>query len=116
MDVKLGAHYILDISEADSTLLNDKDFIVLTLKKAVYKAKATLLEEVSYQFTPQGVTAICLLSESHISIHTWPERKYAAVDIFTCGETCNPKLACDFLVAEFKSKKHKLILLDRGLH
>lgn len=115
MDIQLGIHYILDISEANSDLLNSKKFIVKSLKEAIRESNATLLDKITYEFTPQGITAVCLLSESHISIHTWPERGYAAIDIFTCGEHCNPKLACDFLISAFQAGVFNLTLIQRGI-
>jgi S-adenosylmethionine decarboxylase len=81
----------------------------------VEHANATLLDEVKYEFTPQGVTAVCLLSESHISIHTWPEKHYAAVDIFTCGDHTMPDKACQFMVDALESKQPKMTVLKRGI-
>jgi S-adenosylmethionine decarboxylase len=61
----------------------------------------------SHQFKPQGVTAICLLSESHISIHTWPEKREAAVDVFTCGDS-EPKIACDIIIEQLQALDYRL--------
>jgi len=55
------------------------------------------------------------LSESHISIHTWPEKEYAAVDIFTCGDHTNPDKACDFMIDALKSKKPTMTIIKRGI-
>jgi len=111
----LGVHYILDLCSCNVDLLNDSQYIMLTLREAIVQSNSTLLEEVKYEFTPQGITAICLLSESHISIHTWPEMEYAAVDIFTCGEHTDPKTACDFIINALQSKFPKMTIIPRGI-
>jgi S-adenosylmethionine decarboxylase len=63
---------------------------------------------ISHRFQPHGVTGLALLAESHISIHTWPESGYAAVDVFTCGDHTLPETACRVLVDEFGSQRHIL--------
>ena len=68
------------------------------MNNAAKLANATVLNLISNKFEPQGVTAIALLAESHLSIHTWPEEHYSAVDIFTCGKNMKPDLSCKYLV------------------
>lgn len=111
----LGTHYILELCNANESYLNTKDYIMNSLREAITIANANLLEEIAIEFTPQGITAVCLLSESHMSIHTWPEKKYAAVDVFTCGDHTNPKLACEFLINAFQSQTHRLQVIERGI-
>jgi S-adenosylmethionine decarboxylase len=92
MDDKiLGKHYLLNLYNCDKDLLDDEQFIRTMLENAALECGATLLETISYKFQPQGVTAVALLAESHISIHTWPEKGSASVDVFTCGDS-NPSL------------------------
>jgi S-adenosylmethionine decarboxylase len=110
----IGSHCILELFGCPSALLDDVQFIQNTIKEAVKKAKATLLEEVSYQFEPFGVTALALLSESHISIHTWPETGYIAVDVFTCGQHTQPELACLCFIEAFQASNHSLMTIHRG--
>jgi S-adenosylmethionine decarboxylase len=110
----LGTHYILEACESNAKLLNDKEYILKSLREAIVQSNATLMEEIAIEFTPQGITAVCLLSESHLSIHTWPEKKYAAIDIFTCGEHCHPIKACDFLIQAFNSINPKVQIIPRG--
>lgn len=114
METRLGTHYILEACDADSNLLNDKDYIMASLREAINQSNATLMDEISVEFTPQGITAVCLLSESHLSIHTWPEKHYAAIDIFTCGDHCDPLIACDYLIAAFKTINPKIQIIPRG--
>lgn len=111
----LGAHHIAELCECNADLLNNSEFISTSLRRAVEHANATLIEEVKYEFTPQGITAVCLLSESHISIHTWPEKRYAAVDIFTCGDHTSPEKACQFLSDALECKKPIITVLKRGV-
>lgn len=84
------------------------------IKSAADIAKSSLLREVSFKFNPQGVTALALLAESHISIHTWPERGYAAVDIFTCGDHCEPEKACRHIEHQMQAGRSELQVIQRG--
>jgi S-adenosylmethionine decarboxylase len=111
----LGVHHIAELCECNSDFLNNSEHISNALREAVEVANATLLEEVKYEFTPQGITAVCLLSESHISIHTWPEKRYAAVDIFTCGDHTMPDKACQHLVNALQCNKSNITVLKRGV-
>lgn len=111
----LGVHHIAELCGCNADLLNNSEFISTSLRQAVSYSNATLLEEVKYEFTPQGITAVCLLSESHISIHTWPEKGYAAVDIFTCGDHTMPERACRFMADALESVKPKFTVLKRGI-
>ena len=91
--VHQSKHLLLELYRCDSEKLNDESFLRCTLNRAAKLAKATVLNLISNKFEPQGVTAIALLAESHMSIHTWPESNYSAVDIFTCGQKMMPELA-----------------------
>ena len=114
LDIPVGVHCILELYDCPPELLNDINFIKTALKEAAITAKSTLLDEVAHQFHPQGVTALALLAESHISIHTWPENGYLAADVFTCGEHAKPVDACKFLVEIFQAGNHVLMKLPRG--
>ncbi|MGF1537859.1 MAG: adenosylmethionine decarboxylase [Elainellaceae cyanobacterium] len=110
----LGLHCILELHGCPAALLNDKDFICQSLREAARKANSTLLGEVSHRFEPQGATALALLAESHISIHTWPETGYAAVDVFTCGQDTTPRQACQYLIQALQAAQHTLQVIARG--
>jgi S-adenosylmethionine decarboxylase len=86
------------------------------LEEAVTKAKATIISSRFHQFHPVGVSGIILLSESHCSIHTWPNEEYAAIDIYTCGEHVFPQIACNHIVRELKAKEINITSLERGLN
>lgn len=101
------------MTDANPALLDDEEFVRNALVQAAEAAGATLLQLVSHKFEPQGVTAIALLAESHISLHSYPEYGYAAVDSFTCGEHTNPESACRSLKDSFESKGGSMELLTR---
>ena len=107
-------HLLLELYKCDFEKLNDESFLRCTLNRAAKLAKATVLNLISNKFEPQGVTAIALLAESHISIHTWPESNYSAVDIFTCGQNMLPELASQFLIEALKAEEHSLRVIERN--
>ena len=104
----VGKHCILELYGCDPARLNDEAFLRSTITQAVHLAGATLLHLISHRFDPQGVTGLALLAESHLSIHTWPESGYAAVDVFTCGDHTMPERACLELVQALQAGSHSL--------
>ncbi len=110
-----GRHCILEIYECDQAKLNDEAFVRTTITSSVKIAGATLINLVTHSFKPQGVTGLALLAESHISIHTWPDIGYAAIDVFTCGNHTMPESACEFLSKEFAAKKCSLKSIVREI-
>ncbi|QVL52503.1 MAG: adenosylmethionine decarboxylase [Cyanobium sp. M30B3] len=109
----VGKHCILELYACDSSRLDDEAFLRDTITSAAKRAGATLLNLITHRFEPQGVTGLALLAESHISIHTWPESGYAAVDVFTCGDHTMPERACAVLAAELGAGTHKLTSFRR---
>ena len=107
-------HLLLELYKCDYEKLNDESFLRCSLNRAAKFAKATVLNLISNKFEPQGVTAIALLAESHISIHTWPESNYSAVDIFTCGQNMLPELASQYLIEALKAEEHILRVIERN--
>ena len=107
-------HLLLELYKCDSEKLNDESFLRCILNRAAKLANATVLNLISNKFEPQGVTAIALLAESHISIHTWPESNYSAVDIFTCGQNMMPELASQYLIQVLKAEEHSLRIIERN--
>ena len=77
--------------------LNDEDFLKGLAKDSVIKAGCKIIDTISYKYFPYGISVVCLLEESHLSIHTYPEYGMCFVDIFTCGEEASPKIAMDYL-------------------
>lgn len=124
MSVKkqLGTHIILDMhgkSDEFIAKLKDSAFGEKALKQAVEKAGATLLTMDIHDFKTgdmceYGFSGAAILSESHISVHTWPEEQYAAFDVFMCGDS-KPELAVDALKAAFGPDTSETVVLRRGL-
>ena len=109
-----GVHCIIELFGCPFGLLNDEGFIRETISAAAVESGSTLISISSHQFSPQGVTALGLLAESHISIHTWPEVGYAAADVFTCGSHCVPQQASQYLANTLQAGRHVLSVLNRG--
>ena len=111
----IGSHCILEMYECPAEVLDDLERIREALTEAATLAKSTLLSETAHRFEPQGVTALGLLAESHISVHPWPELGYAAADVFTCGEACDPEAACRHLQKALQAGRYDLHRMDRGM-
>jgi len=109
----VGKHWIYDLQGGNRDLLNDEDFVKEALSGAATAADATLLSISSKKFEPQGVTAVALLAESHLSLHSWPEYGYAAIDAFTCGDRTDPQKACDYLRKAFEGTHGSIRILKR---
>lgn len=108
-----GMHLLVDLWGA--TNLDNPDLIDAALRKAAVTAGATILHSHFHHFTPNGgVSGVVVLAESHISIHTWPERNFAAVDIFMCG-ACDPHDAVPVLRATFRPESVQVDEQRRGL-
>lgn len=84
-----GVHFLASYSDCDLQALQDVDHLVAAMNSAVEKSGATILKTASWLFPPTGLTMVFLLSESHASIHTYPEHGACFVDLFTCGEKCS---------------------------
>jgi len=108
-----GTHLIIDLWGA--TNLGDPAHIDAVLREAAIATRATILHGHFHHFSPNGgVSGVLVLAESHVSIHTWPERDYAAIDIFVCGE-CDPYLALPALKKGFLPERVQLAEHKRGL-
>ena len=108
-----GKHLLLEVYGCNFNKLNDELYLRCQLNNAAKLANAVVLNLVSNKFEPYGVTAIALLAESHLSIHTWPESGYSAIDIFTCGRNMKPNLASQFLIESLDASNHVLKTINR---
>jgi S-adenosylmethionine decarboxylase len=86
----LGKHLLVEYYECNQEHLNSPELLEDVMLRATERAGATIIDKTFHSFSPHGVTGVVVIAESHVSIHTWPEYGYAAVDIFTCGETIDP--------------------------
>ncbi len=110
-----GTHCIVELYDCPAELLDDEKFVTAALRDSVKRGMATLLGDISHKFTPQGVTALGLIAESHVAIHTWPECGYAALDVFTCGDRASARKACEYLIRAFQASRHSMKILSRGM-
>lgn len=108
-----GTHYVVELSDCDSNQLKRVAEVERALLDAVAESGATYVGHHSHQFSPHGVSAVVLISESHFSVHTWPEEQYAALDIFTCGEMC-PYIAIRVIATHFGADTCKVTTISRG--
>lgn len=110
----LGRHVLAEIYGCDFGILNDLKKVQEIMVNAALEAGAEVREFVFHKFSPQGVSGVVVISESHLAIHTWPELGYAAVDVFTCGEKVNPWDACKFLTEQFNAQHVEAKEVERG--
>ena len=111
----LGFHVLLELRDCNPTLLNDLNYIRQAMLTAAHDVGATVVGESFHRFSPQGVTGILAIVESHISIHTWPEYGYAAADIFSCGSSFLPREAANRLAEQLESGDVEFREIERGL-
>jgi len=111
----LGTHLLLELRDCNSKTLTNLEFVRETLKNAALEAKATIVEVAFHEFSPFGISGMVVIAESHLAIHTWPEYGYAAVDVFTCGDLIDPRVAAQFLIEKFQSKNPSIIEMKRGI-
>ncbi len=110
-----GRHVAVDTWGVDFDKLNDAEWLQSHMIEAAEASGATVLSVQAKQFDPQGATVLVLLSESHLSIHTYPEKGFAAIDCYTCGETVDPQLAIDYLVDVLRPERTYGKKLVRGV-
>ena len=111
----LGRHLLVELNECNREVLNDLDLLRDAMLTAAVKSGAVVLGDSFHRFSPQGVSGVVVIAESHLSVHTWPEYGYAAVDVFTCGTTVNPETAAEVLIERFESKNHTMTEIQRGV-
>jgi S-adenosylmethionine decarboxylase len=111
----LGKHLLLELKDCDTGLLNDMEYLREVLSDVARLIGGTVIKDSFYQFSPQGISGVVIIAESHLSIHTWPEYGFAAVDVFTCGEVIEPSKAVKPLADRLKAKSTSYIELKRGV-
>jgi S-adenosylmethionine decarboxylase len=111
----LGRHVLAELYGCAFEALDDLEQVQQHMKDAALAAGADIRECVFHKFSPQGVSGVVVISESHLAIHTWPELGYAAVDVFTCGEKVDPWDACRYLVDKFHAEYMTANEIKRGI-
>lgn len=115
MKSALGRHVLAEVYRCDPEVLNDLEGVREIMVEAALQAGAEIRDVAFHQFSPQGVSGVVVISESHLAVHTWPELGYAAVDIFTCGDRVDPWDACDHIVGAFKAGSVTASEMKRGM-
>jgi S-adenosylmethionine decarboxylase len=111
----LGLHILIDLSGIDAARLNDPAALQDCLEEAARHGGATVLESRFRRFEPQGVSGVVIISESHITVHTWPELGYAAIDVFTCGRPAVGDAICDRIIESLNPIDSTIERHHRGL-
>lgn len=110
----LGNHLIAEFYGCDTVLLNDEKWIEEVFIKSAQDAGATIVNWNFHKFSPHGVSGVIVISESHFTVHTWPEYGYAAIDIFTCGDLIDNEKAMKALKAGLRAKSISVSEIKRG--
>jgi len=111
----LGTHIVCELSGCSTRALTDVDAVREMMVGAANASRATIMEVAFHRFEPQGVSGVVVLAESHISIHTWPETGYAAMDFYTCGDHTDPWLACEFAAKALSATSMLTTEVKRGI-
>lgn len=110
----LGRHVILEYYGCSAELLNNPDALAPIFVGAVDAMRANIVSQSFRRFEPHGVSGVIVISESHLTVHTWPEFGYAAIDVFTCGEVVDPWAAHQHLVEHLAPSRTSQMELKRG--
>lgn len=115
MEQRLGTQLLIDLYGCEERLLDDRKAVEKALVKAARAANATVVETVLHRFSPQGVSGVIVIAESHLAVHTWPEHGYAALDVFTCSGTLDPDRIIQELQRAFSAPRCESRMVSRGL-
>jgi len=111
----LGRHILAEFYDCDPNILNNPDLIESNMVQSAKEANATIVQQNFHHFSPYGVSGVVVIAESHLTIHTWPEYGYAAVDLFTCGDSVDPMISYNFLKTALGSETAFYSELKRGM-
>jgi len=111
----LGTHLLVELKNCNPEILKDLNSVKTILVDAAKKANATIVDVTFHEFSPFGISGVVVIAESHLTIHTWPEYGFAAVDVFTCGETIQPEIAAQYIVEAFECKNPSIVEMKRGI-
>ena len=111
----LGTHIVCELSGCNQAKLTDVEAVREMMQAAARAANATVIETAFHRFQPQGVSGVVVIQESHLSIHTWPETGYAAMDFYTCGEHTDPWAACQYAAEALDAQQMLTTEVKRGI-
>ena len=106
---------LLELYDCDPEAINNLEVVKASMVEAAKRAQATIVDVVFHEFNPVGISGVVVIAESHLAIHTWPEHRYAAVDVFSCGDVLQPELAADYLVEQLGAALASVVELQRGV-
>lgn len=112
---ELGRHFVFELFGCDPKALDDIRGIEKAMERGAIESGMTILGRIFHHFSPHGVTGIIVVAESHISIHTWPELKYAALDVFTCGKNTDPMKVFSRISELLKPTSNSVVEMKRGV-
>ncbi len=115
MEDPLGIHYIIELYNCSAKILDDVKIIERALNYSADLAEATIISSNFHKFSPQGVSGVVVIAESHLSIHTWPELRYAALDLYTCNLNMNIDKALEYIQQVFQPREMIIKYLERGI-
>ncbi|AEI14840.1 MULTISPECIES: adenosylmethionine decarboxylase [Flexistipes] len=110
----LGKHILVEFYGCNPEKLKDTKMLQTEFENAADMSGATVVDSTFHTFSPYGVSGVVVIAESHLTIHTWPEYGYAAVDLFTCGDTVDPWKAFSYLKSVLESNNTSTIEMKRG--
>jgi S-adenosylmethionine decarboxylase proenzyme len=110
----VGWQGILDLHGCEEPQFDDLGWVRATMLDAARRAQATIIMDRFHRFAPQGISGVVVIAESHLAIHTWPERRFVAIDVFTCSTKTNVRAAMDYLVEAFRPLRNEFALIERG--
>ena len=111
----LGTHIVCELSGCDPRSLTDVAAVEKMMVGAAKEANATIVETAFHRFQPHGVSGVGVIQESHLSIHTWPDTGYAAMDFYTCGDHTDPWAACEYAAKQLGAKTMLTTEVKRGI-
>lgn len=111
----LGTHLLIELKDCDLEILNNLEKLKFILVESARKAGATIINVTFHKFNPFGISGVVVIAESHLSIHTWPEYGFAAVDVFTCGDVIKPEVIAQQIVEELQCKNPSIVEIKRGI-
>jgi len=111
----MGRHVIAELWGCDTDKLNNVEYIERLFVNAALEAGAEVREVAFHKFAPQGVSGVVIISESHLTIHSFPEHGYASIDVYTCGDRIDPNVASDYIAQALNAKNTEVVEVPRGM-
>ena len=112
--IGVGTQIVLDLYDCHTDRLDDIAWVQGAMTTAARIAGATIVDVIFHKFAPWGISGVVVISESHLAIHIWPENRYAAIDVFTCGDSMDLDRSVRYLIETFRAERCDCRRLSRG--